>query len=388
MDMMTAPARILTVSEMRTLVREIMDFLAAPVHSLDDEIRTLWQRYCDACQQVNQQLDWCSQLLDRGEWLEAARQTTLDPRVLECSSILDFEFRKSWEQIGTESGWSRYVPVALSACRRLSEALDNQKQLQPLLKSHVRLALSRAPLAQRLPVMRELARRDTLSTFWRDDVLAMEKLRAPELIREAQKAMAAEDVAGLDRLIDEYRSSPWLMKFPPASRKVMSEAEQAVLRLREIPQLIVRLVDSHLAKDATSGAIAFADWCALWERIRAIPGTTLSELDIDQRTSEALVWVSLLPVPDSAAVPAPMADPSARRRKPAKREVEEVPQTSDATFDDEWEDTGSFELLRVAPARSWFGLRITRRTLVLAVCLVAGVAGIVTALVVTLGSNG
>jgi hypothetical protein len=381
MDAMTQTLHSRSVSEMRTLVRDISDFLSGPVHTMDAGVQSLWQHYCECCQHVNQRLDFCSQLLDRGEWLEAARQTEMEPRVLECAGILDFEYRSTWEQICCENGWARYVPVSLAACRRLSEACENRQRLQPLLKSHVRLALSRAPLSRRLPVMRELARKDTLSTFWRDEILAMERLRGPELTKEARAAVVAGDVTKLTALVEEFRSSPWLLKFPESARKSFDEAEQHIIRLQQLPELSDRLLQCFRGRDVAGGAVAFADWCRLWERVRAFRNPILNELDIRQETRAALTWASHLP---AAEEPPPMAGKTVRHRYRSGRVADDVASAphAEVAMVADCETSGEFSASEDVDFDPYVQrLKLSKRTLILVACLGAGITSLAYALI-------
>src|SRR5436190_1431317 len=59
--------------------------------------------------------------------------------------------------------------------------------LEGLLKQHRLLALARASLAERLAILREIARRDLANPVWNQDIATFEKVRAGQLRADVER---------------------------------------------------------------------------------------------------------------------------------------------------------------------------------------------------------
>ena len=270
MDMPRTELMLSTSGELRMLVGQIRGYLSSSDQTGDDAIRELWQRYVEACLQINQRLDLCAQFLERGEWIEALRSAELEPDLFDCLAALEFPKRPLWEQLGCDLGWERLVPVQTTISERLQAAWDHRKRLRPLLKEHQRLAIARAPLAQRLAVMHELAKQDKMSTFWRDDIQRFEKSRGPQLIRELRQAVAAEETKQLITLVAEVRETPWTLKLPSSLRRLEQQAELILLEQILLPETAKKLNDARLECQTSVGCLLLMDWDDRLGRLRTL----------------------------------------------------------------------------------------------------------------------
>ncbi len=260
MDMPRSEQLLATSGELRMLIGQIRGYLSSTDQTGDETICDLWRRYVDASMQINQRLDLCSQLLERGEWIEAIRSAELEPNLFDCITALDFERRTEWEQLGCDLGWERLIPVSPAVSDRLQAAWNHRKRIQSLLKEHLRLSISRAPLSKRLTVMHQLAQKDHMSTFWREDIQRLERARGPQLQRELQEALRTQDAPQLQTLLAELRDTPWTLKLPNSLKSLEPRTETLVLDQILIPEaanLLIRVWNDR--RDAEAPA-ALAQW--------------------------------------------------------------------------------------------------------------------------------
>lgn len=255
-----------TSGELRMLVGQIRGYLSSTDQTGDDAIHELWRRYVDSCQQLNQRLDLCSQFLERGEWMEALRSAELEPNLFDCITSLDFPKRQEWERLGVDLGWERLIPVSVAIGERLQTAWDHRKRLRPLLREHMRLSVSRASLARRLAVMHELAIRDRMSTFWRDDIQRLERSRGPQLLRELQQAIKASDAPQLVALLKEVHETPWTLKLPASVRRFSEKAESIVLEAVHLPETVRALNEAMQTSEVSQASPLLEQWHTQLER--------------------------------------------------------------------------------------------------------------------------
>ena len=273
------------------LVGQIRGYLSSTDQTGDDSIHELWRRYVDACQQLNQLLDLCAQLLERAEWMEALRSAELEPNLFDCIAALEFPKRLIWEQMGCDLGWERLTPVSTAISDRLQAAWDNRKRLRPLLREHLRLAVARGPLSQRLAVMHQLADKDRMSTFWRDDIQKLEKARGPQLLREMQQAMKAQDTNRLVPLLAEIRETPWTLKLPASLRKLEEDAESLVLECVRLPETAQKLIQARCDADMSAAGLLLDEWESQLSRLRQLrPQASQMVGELVSKIRDAVGW--------------------------------------------------------------------------------------------------
>jgi hypothetical protein len=208
-------------------VDEIRSFLQASDQTLSDGLRELAAAYVNACQEVNQRLRRCDEFLLKGLRSEAIDLAQTEPLLLDLLAILDFPERPQWEEISLVYGLPAPPRLLLATAEALNEAYAVVQPQEHLLRKHRLLALRRAPLAERLGVMRELAHLDANNPVWADDLREFEKARLRQIEHEVQAANPQTDAALLTRICDEVRQTPWQAPPPhPLVQKVEKAARQ------------------------------------------------------------------------------------------------------------------------------------------------------------------
>jgi hypothetical protein len=157
---------------------------------------------------------------------EAIQLADAEPNLLESFATVDFAERTEWDEIVSLYQLPSAEPLLSEVAQDLNEAYSVQQPLEKLLDRHRLLALCRAPLSQRLAVVRKLADADPGSRFWEDDLRLFEEARCKEIEGEARAASAGNDEVALAALMNEISSGLW--RQPPSSSVVQAVTKMAM----------------------------------------------------------------------------------------------------------------------------------------------------------------
>lgn len=215
-------------------VDDIRFVLQSEVWDTTPELREAARAYADACRDVNKRLRRCDELLRRGLRLEAIQLAETEPNLLQQLAQLDFPERDDWLQAVAVYDLPNPEPLLVDVAQDLNAAYAALQPLQKLLERHRLLALARAPLAERIAVMREIARQDPDTPLWDEDIRTFEQERHREVEAEARQAAARKDLTTLRRLVQELSSPDWREPVPKSLvalvRQLMKELEKTLAR--------------------------------------------------------------------------------------------------------------------------------------------------------------
>jgi hypothetical protein len=196
----------------------LVDAARAQVHGgdrqLTDELRNLAAAFADACRSADARLRRCEDFLRRGLRAEALHLAEVEPPLLEVLALLDFPERARWDELTAQHGLPSGPPPNVARAGALNQAYADQPRLEPLLRENQRLAVARAPLRERLVVLRRLAAEDPRSPIWAEDARTLEEIRLRDLLAEAQQAHARADDVALRAALAELEQTPWLRPVP------------------------------------------------------------------------------------------------------------------------------------------------------------------------------
>ena len=119
------------------------------------------------CREANLRLRRCAEFLFEGLCGEAVDYAVTQPPVLEMVAALDFRELPDWERTCGTMGLTRPGRLAVEFARDLQEAFKQQQPLREPLAKLRYLALSRAPLPERLAVLRQLIALDPACPVWK-----------------------------------------------------------------------------------------------------------------------------------------------------------------------------------------------------------------------------
>lgn len=245
------------------IIDEIRFHLQSEHCELTDDIRELAAAYAVVCREVNARLRRCGEYLRQDLRSEAIHFADAEPNLLDLVTTIDFPEREHWNEIVAIYDLPKTEPLLLTVAEQLNEAYAIEQPLQRLLGRHRMLAISQAPLSQRLTVMRKLQGLDPTSAFWSDDIRTFETTRLQQISEEAREAASVQDHATLVSLVEEVESKEWCNT---PSRKLIGFVKQAagsVTRTESrklLAKLEVKLNDALLALDVGAGRAARDRW--------------------------------------------------------------------------------------------------------------------------------
>lgn len=277
------------MSDCEQLVDQIRAFVQSADQTKTPALEALAVSFAEANGEVGRRLSKCHSLLRQGLRSEAIQLAETAPRLLDQVAALDFPERADWDEIVQLYDLLPAPPIPAESASFLNEAYAEEDPLQDLLRSHRRLALVRAPLSDRIRVMRKLATLDPNNPIWPEDLQTFEKARFAQIDREAARAEKAGDAEAVARLMAELDGQTWL-EAPPdslvAPLRRLNAKLQSKRKLEKLADLERRLNDAFTARDAARGRIARKGWLALAESMGLRPGDPMRD-----RVEPALRWL-------------------------------------------------------------------------------------------------
>ena len=234
-------------------IEVIKAYLASGEPDVPDNVRTAATIFAEECRVLNERLTVCDSHLHNYQRSEAIRQATLQPELLRQYHKLDI--RENWDR-WSDAARQRNLPVppALNydAALRLSNAYEPEHKVAHLLQKLRKLVLERAPLLERLTVLRSLANAERTNLAWTEDLRAHERVR----FREIQELLNDPEESKNPEVLDAIRAEldgEWKVQVPQElvqmlkrrNDELQRNAGQDVLR-----GLSPQLVDALNADDA------------------------------------------------------------------------------------------------------------------------------------------
>ena len=243
-----------TRTDCQRLVEDIQNMMSSETRVQDGELNGLAADYMVASEEANQRLRECDELLRKGLRGEAIQRCEVEPNLLDLVAVLDFAERPQWCEWLGMLALAVPPPLLMDAAAELNAAYAQEQPLTALMRRHRLLALARAPLGDRIAVLRQIAQADAANIIWDDDLRGYETHRHKQMHTEAEAALRSRDVPALGRLEEELRS-PWRSPPPPAlvQRVVLSatrlRADAARVEMTEIePRLTEAFSDFDVAR--------------------------------------------------------------------------------------------------------------------------------------------
>jgi len=250
----------------RETVDRLIDFLAAH-NTVSVDVADEWaQAYAELCQEANDRLRKCDDALRRGLRGDAIRAAEKEPNLLDLVAALDFPDAAQWREYCAVHGLTQPPGLLIELATVLNEAYAVEQPLQSLMARHRLMALGRAPVRERLLIMRQIGELDKDNQFWDEDIRSFERVRLSEMNSQIVKAVQAADLTTINHMRDELGKSAWRVEVPQTLRQLVQEAgtrfsvQKAVADLRG---LLPQLNESY-------GAMAYPECKALLDQWSAI----------------------------------------------------------------------------------------------------------------------
>ncbi len=274
--------------------QQIVDTLRIALYSADHDdlglLRLALADYSAACDQVNQRLNACAAMLRKGLRSEAIRLAEMEPRLLDITALLDFPERNQLSEKCRAYGWSEPPRLLEDIAAQLNEAYSIEQPLAVYLRWHRLLAMARAPLKQRIGVLRKLAELDPANPVWTEDLLIFEKERLRQIQDELGQAARNDDLDAVQGILQELTYAGWMENPPLALQKLAESTQQSLVEKRarrELETLEPQLNAAYCSFDLAQARQLRQRWQENATLCR------LSENDpLTQRVQPALAWLA------------------------------------------------------------------------------------------------
>jgi hypothetical protein len=192
-------------------INQIQHILSAGEAVTKEKVAELVWAYAGACQQVNEKARKCLELLRQGRRAEAQRLAQDAPDLEQELRLLDFPERAAWLDLCETAGLPIGQGLDVDALDGIvQEVYSEGGTLDRLLKTFRRMSIGRAPLADRLRLLRQVRRADPQHDLWLENVRAFEAARQAELLTEGEAADASGDLHAMENILGELKSGEWL----------------------------------------------------------------------------------------------------------------------------------------------------------------------------------
>jgi hypothetical protein len=244
-------------------VNQIQHILSTGEPVAKEKVAELVWAYASACRRLNERAQKCLDFLRQGRRADALNLAKVPPDLQQELRLLDFPERSAWLDLCETAG----LPIAQSLDTNALDAIIQETYseggtLDRLLKTFKRMSIGRAPLADRLRILRRIRRADPQPDLWLEDIRAFEAARQGELLNEAEEADGKGDLAALESLLAELRSGEWLA--PPARLLATIEKITAPHRRRYatacFTQLAEDLHEAHGRMDEQQCRFLLGQW--------------------------------------------------------------------------------------------------------------------------------
>ena len=201
------------------------------LQTVTEEIGHMAAEYASLCVAANERLRKCSSFLQQGLRSEAIHLAEESPNLLDLVSQLDLPDPQAWAEFCQNNGFPVPPALQLERAAQLNEAYAQDQPLEHLLARHRYLALSRAPVRERLDVMRKIAALDAGNANWEKDLRVFERARLKELPSSFYNAVKNHDHHAVAGLMEELNQQPWF-EIPPAD--LMQAVTDAYGRMQRV----------------------------------------------------------------------------------------------------------------------------------------------------------
>ena len=221
------------------------------LQTVTEEIGHMAAEYAALCAAANDRLRKCSGFLQQGLRTEAIHLAEESPNLLDLVSQLDLPDPQAWAEFCQNNGFPVPPALQLERAAQLNEAYAQDQPMEHLLARHRLLALSRAPVRERLDVMRKLAQMDAGNATWEKDIRIFEQARLKELPSVFYNAVKNHDNHAIAGLMEELNQHPWFEPPPADLIAAVTEAYGRVQRQgaeAELRKLVEPLREAFAAR--------------------------------------------------------------------------------------------------------------------------------------------
>jgi hypothetical protein len=248
----------------KEVVTELQAYCRNGGQEFSDYAKLAGQKYADLVRSANRRLRQCDDLLGKGLNSEAIHLAELHPPILETISLLSFPERGLWDNLVNKHRYDPAEPLLIESAKALQKSYSYQtKNLNLLLARHRKMALSQAPLPERLKVLYDLAVTDKTNPIWAEDIYRLETACQQELfdgIHQAHKEGDDDKTLKLLRDLEKHWENPPSFDFLQPLMGIYLELVFAQLE-QSAKERNLSKVRAELAEyDALAAKLTHDDW--------------------------------------------------------------------------------------------------------------------------------
>lgn len=236
------------ISEIHELLESVRVTLSSSMNPNREELDRLHSELDGEIRLANKRLRECDALLAEGHRSEAIQLAEQEPNLLEVVSILDFPELPEWNDFVAELGLTVTPELQIDIATDINSAYSEDEPLERLLRKFRVLSLARAPLRSRIDLLRQIAKRDPGTAYWKDDLRSYEEVRMRQIADESRTAVSGRDVSRIRTLSEELHKKPWSVK---PDRRVMDKIDSAMAEIKKLDAVRQLQKLTSQLKDAT-----------------------------------------------------------------------------------------------------------------------------------------
>ncbi len=222
------------IAEIHELLESVRVTLASSMNPNREQLEQLERLHSELDSEIrsaNKRLRECDALLSDGHRSEAIQLAEQEPNLLEVVSILDFQELVEWNDFVAEHGLTVTPDLQIDIATDINGAYSEDEPLERLMKKFRVLSLARAPLRTRIDLLRQIAKRDVGTAYWKDDLKSYEESRIRQISDESRDAINNRNYAEVRRLSDELHKKPWSVK---PDRRVIERIDQTMAEVKKM----------------------------------------------------------------------------------------------------------------------------------------------------------
>jgi hypothetical protein len=277
------------MTDYQRVVEYLRDVRLQPNKQVTDDLRRFATEFAELCKQANDRLRQCSTFLSQGLRSEAIHLADESPNLLDMVAALDLPEPDAWVEYCQQHDLPVPEQLQMDRAAQLNDAYAQDQPLEHLLNRHRLLALSRAPIKERLDTLRQISAQDPSGTLWEKSIRTFEKARLREMPAEFLSSVKSKDSQAIRSLYTEINQS-WLEPVPADLQNGVTEAFGRLQRqgvensLREL----VKPLRSAFAARAYGEAASLVE---KWRTILSDGNVTSLSPDISQAIDPVIDWL-------------------------------------------------------------------------------------------------
>lgn len=204
------------LEDIKALVRDIQTLMSAQLDDEDEaEIMQLAAAHDEVVCDVNVRAEAIADLLDRGLNDEAIQLAERAPSLTDLAMVLDFAELPEWTSLLADANVARVSEMPHDTIAQLEDAYSTTADSKQLMQHFRALSLARAPLPERIDVLRRLSQKDPGNDQWKTGIKSYETHRLTTIASDLKAARDHNDLKEVARIDEEVNRSNWSIPVPP-----------------------------------------------------------------------------------------------------------------------------------------------------------------------------